>query len=191
MKYKNIIFNETDSLLKGYLDTENFKGEIIFYEKFIKSKKSKKLYDNIIKNLPLEQGTYNMFGKEVKTPRLLWAVRDKDFDIKKSYKITESSTWNKKIKYAQINYYRNGDDYIGWHTDSEVIEGDLIASLSLGVTRKFQFKSISKKEQYEIDLTDGSLIIFDESAAKLDWKHRIPKQKNINKGRINLTFRLR
>ena len=206
MKYKNIIFNETDSLLKGYLDIENFKGEIIFYEKFIKSKKSKKLYDNIIKNLPLEQGTYNMFGKEVKTPRLLWAVRDKDFDIKKSYKITESSTWNKKIekiktkvekvinkkiKYAQINYYRNGDDYIGWHTDSEVIEGDLIASLSLGVTRKFQFKSISKKEQYEIDLTDGSLIIFDESAAKLDWKHRIPKQKNINEGRINLTFRLR
>ena len=206
MKYKDITFNETDSLLKGYLDIENFKGEIIFYEKFIKSKKSKKLYDNIIKNLPLEQGTYNMFGKEVKTPRLLWAVRDKDFDIKKSYKITESSTWNKKIekiktkvekvinkkiKYAQINYYRNGNDYIGWHTDSEVIEGDLIASLSLGVTRKFQFKSISKKEQYEIELTDGSLIIFDESAAKLDWKHRIPKQKNINEGRINLTFRLR
>ena len=206
MKYKDITFNETDSLLKGYLDIENFKGEIIFYEKFIKSKKSKKLYDNILKNLPLEQGTYNMFGKEVKTPRLLWAVRDKDFDIKKSYQITESSTWNKKIekiktkvekvinkkiKYAQINYYRNGDDYIGWHTDSEVIEGDLIASLSLGVTRKFQFKSISKKEQYEIELTDGSLIIFDESAAKLDWKHRIPKQKNINEGRINLTFRLR
>jgi alkylated DNA repair dioxygenase AlkB len=206
MKYKDITFNETDSLLKGYLDIENFKGEIIFYEKFIKSKKSKKLYDNILKNLPLEQGTYNMFGKEVKTPRLLWAVRDKDFDIKKSYQITESSTWNKKIekiktkvekvinkkiKYAQINYYRNGDDYIGWHTDSEVIEGDLIASLSLGVSRKFQFKSISKKEQYEIELTDGSLIIFDESAAKLDWKHRIPKQKNINEGRINLTFRLR
>ena len=206
MKYKDITFNETDSLLKGYLDIENFKGEIIFYEKFIKSKKSKKLYDNILKNLPLEQGTYNMFGKEVKTPRLLWAVRDKDFDIKKSYQITESSTWNKKIekiktkvekvinkkiKYAQINYYRNGNDYIGWHTDSEVIEGDLIASLSLGVTRKFQFKSISKKEQYEIELTDGSLIIFDESAAKLDWKHRIPKQKNINEGRINLTFRLR
>ena len=206
MKYKDITFNETDSLLKGYLDIENFKGEIIFYEKFIKSKKSKKLYDNILKNLPLEQGTYNMFGKEVKTPRLLWAVRDKDFDIKKSYHITESSTWNKKIekiktkvekvinkkiKYAQINYYRNGNDYIGWHTDSEVIEGDLIASLSLGVTRKFQFKSISKKEQYEIELTDGSLIIFDESAAKLDWKHRIPKQKNINEGRINLTFRLR
>tara|TARA_B100000524_G_scaffold311810_1_gene188506 strand:- start:6229 stop:6849 length:621 start_codon:yes stop_codon:yes gene_type:complete len=206
MKYKDITFNETDSLLKGYLDIENFKGEIIFYEKFIKSKKSKKLYDNILKNLPLEQGTYNMFGKEVKTPRLLWAVRDKDFDIKKSYQITESSIWNKKIekiktkvekvinkkiKYAQINYYRNGDDYIGWHTDSEVIEGDLIASLSLGFSRKFQFKSISKKEQYEIELTDGSLIIFDESAAKLDWKHRIPKQKNINEGRINLTFRLR
>ena len=139
---------------------------------------------NEYKNFPLEQGTYNMFGKEVKTPRLLQAVRDKDFNIKKSYEITESSIWNKKIekiktkvekvinkkiKYAQINYYRNGDDYIGWHTDSEVIEGDLIASLSLGVTRKFQFKSISEKEQYEIDLTDGSLIIFDESAAKLDW----------------------
>jgi alkylated DNA repair dioxygenase AlkB len=202
MKYNEIKLENNE----GYLDIKNNKGKIIFIEDFINLKKSKKLFDDIKDNMPLEHGVYKMFGKDVKTPRLLWAVRDKDFDIKKSYTVTESYIWdkkierlktkvekiiNKKIKYAQINYYRNGNDYIGWHTDSEVVEGDLIASLSLGVTRKFHFKSIKDNDQYEIKLTDGSLIIFDESAAKLDWKHRVPKEPKIEEGRINITFRLR
>ena len=190
---------------KFFLDTENNKGEI-FFDTILSESKSKKLYDDIINNTPLEHGVYKMYGKEVKTPRLLWAMRDEEFDIKKSYKITESSIWsdkirklktkvekiiNKKIKYAQINYYRDGNDYIGWHTDSEVVEGDLIASVSLGATRKFQFRNISDDTKHQVLLTDGSLIVFDYSAAKKDWKHRIPKEPKIEEGRINITFRLR
>ena len=129
-----------------------------------------------------------------------------NFDIEKSYKTSGSSIWskkmlkiktkveniiNKKIKYAQINYYRDGNDYIGWHTDSEVIDGDVIASLSLGVTRKFQFQKINTKAIHNMNLESGTLIIFDHIAAKKEWKHRVPKQPKINDGRINITFRLR
>ena len=189
----------------SFLDTENNKGKI-FFDKILSESKSKKLYDDIIQNTPLEHGIYKMYGKEVKTPRLLWAMRDEEFDIKKSYKVTESSLWsdkikklktkvekiiNKKIKYAQINYYRDGNDYIGWHTDSEVVEGDLIASVSLGATRKFQFRNISDDTKHQVLLTNGSLIVFDYSAAKKDWKHRIPKEPKVENGRINITFRLR
>ena len=45
--------------------------------------------------------------------------------------------------------------------------------------------------KHQVLLTDGSLIVFDYSAAKKDWKHRIPKEPKIEEGRINITFRLR
>ncbi len=191
----------------SYLDNNNKKGKI-YFDTILSESKSIKLYNKLLEKTPWEHGVYKMFGKDVKTPRLLWAMRDDDFDIEKSYTVTGSSIWSKemeklktkvekiikkKIKYAQINYYRNGNDYIGWHTDSEVVEGDLIASISIGATRKFQFRSIDKdnKEKYQINLTNGSLIVFDYSAAKKDWKHRIPKEPKVEEGRINITFRLR
>ncbi len=191
----------------SYLDMDNKKGKI-YFDTILSESKSTKLYNKLIEKTPWEHGVYNMFGKEVKTPRLLWAMKEDGFDIEKSYTITGSSVWSKeveklktkvekiikkKIRYAQINYYRNGNDYIGWHTDSEVIEGDLIASISIGATRKFQFRAIDKnnKEKYQINLTNGSLIVFDYSAAKKDWKHRIPKEPKVEDGRINITFRLR
>ena len=145
-----------------------------------------------------------MFGREVKTPRLLYAMKDKDADISKSYSVTDSMTWTrsmKKIKkmveketgkdisYAQLNYYRNGDDYIGFHTDSEVKEGDIIASISLGASRKFVFRNIKDmNKRHSMVLENSSLLIMDENAAKNYWKHSLPKMKNA-KERINITFR--
>jgi alkylated DNA repair dioxygenase AlkB len=206
MKYLEIELNDGN---KGYLNPDTNKSEITFINNFLDKETTEKLFNNLTKTTPWEQGVYKMFGRDVKTPRLLWAMRDDKFDVEKSYTVTGSSIWNedikkiktkvekiikKNIKYAQINYYRDGNDYIGWHTDSEVMKGDLIASISIGATRKFQFQPIDKNNKetnYEIELTNGSLIIFDESAAKTDWKHRIPKQPKIEEGRINITFRLR
>ena len=205
--YFPIKLNKNNDYLLGYLNPNDKDGKIIFMNNFLDKKLASELFYNLIKETPWEQGVYNMFGKEVKTPRLLWAMRDKEFNIKESYSITGSSIWNKEIekikvkiekiidkniKYAQINYYRNGNDYIGWHTDSEVMKNDLIASISIGATRKFQFQSKNNQNtKFEIELTNGSLIIFDENAAKKNWKHRIPKQSKIKEGRINITFRLR
>ena len=203
MKFENICFNKKN---EAFL-LEN-KSKVKFIENFIDTKTADKLYQHLIKLDKWEHGVYKMFGKDIKTPRLLWAMRDKNFDISKSYTVTDSSIWTKKIeklktevenliqkkiKYAQINYYRDGNDYIGWHTDSEVVEGDLIASISLGVSRNFQFRPIDKQDtsRFQVELTNGSLIVFDDSAAKYDWKHRIPKQPKIEDGRINITFRLR
>lgn len=206
MKYLEIELNDEN---KGYLEPHTNKSEITFINNFLDKKTTEKLFNNLTETTPWEQGVYKMFGKDVKTPRLLWAMRDDKFDIEKSYTVTGSSIWNKdieniktkvekiikkNIKYAQINYYRDGNDYIGWHTDSEVMKGDLIASISIGATRKFQFQPIdknNKETKYEVELTNGSLIIFDENAAKTNWKHRIPKQSKVKDGRINITFRLR
>lgn len=182
---------------------------IEYYENFI----TKKLHDDLFKELSNEvswtYGTYNMFGKPVKTPRLLYCMRDIDFNVKDVYSVTESMPWTKNMlklkkivenktgkiyKYAQLNYYRNGNDYIGYHTDSEVQNGDVIASISLGTSRKFSFRNINYKKSnikktHEIILNKRSLIVMDEGSAKKNWKHSLPKMININDVRINITFR--
>jgi alkylated DNA repair dioxygenase AlkB len=190
------------------LDEES---HVTYYKDFIKNDFSKKLFDELIEKIPWTFGKYNMYGKEIKTPRMLFCVRDLDYDVKKVYKVTDSIEWTenllilkemiekvtgKKYKYAQLNYYRNGNDYIGPHTDSEVKEGDEIVSISLGATRPFRFisKNISedgKKKKISMNLENGSMLIMNDHAAKYNWKHELPKvgkTKTCGK-RINITFR--
>jgi len=94
------------------------------------------------------------------------------------------------LRYAQLNYYRDGKDYIGWHTDKEMKENDIIVSISLGTTRRFQFMNIKDNNiKYELSLEPGSLLVFDTIVGKKEWKHRIPKELKVKDGRINITFR--
>lgn len=139
----------------------------------------------------------------VKTPRLLWAMRDEDDDITDCYTVTGSSEWTKfmqkakrhvekytgiQIRYAQLNYYRNGNDYIGPHKDREVEAGGIVASISLGACRYFVFEN-DEGVQYKILLESGSLLLMDEASAKTRWKHSLPKIPKQSRPRINITFR--
>jgi len=148
-----------------------------------------------------------MYGKSIPTPRLLSALADED--ISDSYKVTPAYPFtaetkflkeklekfcNCNFRYAQMNYYRNGNDYIGFHCDSEVYEGDIIASISLGVERRFVLRHKKWKEnesdKIEFSLKGGSLIIM-KGHTQDYWKHAVPKQPKVNEARINLTFRNR
>ena len=57
------------------------------------------------------------------------------------------------------NFYRDGRDSVGWHSDSEAGLGDCptIASLSLGGTRRFQFRHRKTKETITLELKTGHL----------------------------------
>ncbi|CAF3798372.1 unnamed protein product, partial [Rotaria sp. Silwood1] len=46
-----------------------------------------------------------------------------------------------KFAYCLVNLYRNGNDYINFHADNEA--KDIIASISLGATRKFLVRHLS------------------------------------------------
>ena len=90
-----------------------------------------------------------------------------------------------------INWYRDGNDGMGFHNDLEKELGEmpLIASLSLGVERYIHFKPIQENLGTErLLLTGGSLLIM-EGKVQNKWKHGIPKTKRKIGGRINLTFR--
>lgn len=93
-----------------------------------------------------------------------------------------------------INKYRDGNDSLGWHSDNEKELGNepVIASISLGEARTFQFRLKDDHEKkIQIELNDGSLLVMRGKTQEL-WQHQIPKRSSataVINPRINLTFR--
>ena len=89
-----------------------------------------------------------------------------------------------------VNYYRDGEDHVGWHADDEAELGErpLIASLSFGAARRFDFKAKNGSDSGDILLQSGTLLIM-QPAFQHNYLHRIPKSAAVINGRINLTFR--
>ena len=98
---------------------------------------------------------------------------------------------NLRFTTVLLNLYRDGNDSMGWHSDNEKELGNnpIIASVSLGATRKFQLKHQTKIEiKKDINLSNGSLLLMEDGFQK-HYKHQIPKTKQSVLPRINLTFR--
>jgi alkylated DNA repair dioxygenase AlkB len=89
-----------------------------------------------------------------------------------------------------VNLYRNGQDSNGWHADNEPELGinPVIASLSLGATRRFDLRHNLSNKKISIDLTNGSLLLM-KGEMQHFWKHQIAKSKKVDAARVNLTFR--
>ena len=89
-----------------------------------------------------------------------------------------------------LNYYPTGNEGMGYHSDDEPELGKapIIASVSLGATRKFVLKHKKTQEKVELYLESGQLIVM-SGATQQYWKHCITKTKTVNAGRISLTFR--
>lgn len=90
-----------------------------------------------------------------------------------------------------LNRYRSGNDSIGWHADNERELGDVpvIASVSLGATRRFELRHNETGIVRSFELSSGSLLVM-QGHTQAQWKHRVPKAPGEPGERINLTFRL-
>ena len=79
---------------------------------------------------------------------------------------------------------------MSWHSDNEKELGKapVIASISLGETRKFSWKHKTIKDRYDLYLEEGSLLIM-QGAMQEHWLHCIPKTSKVQGSRINLSFR--
>ena len=97
-----------------------------------------------------------------------------------------------RFDYVLINYYRDGKDYISYHSDKEAIgEGkNIICGISLGATRKFVLKHLDKTiPKRSFILENGSLIIMKGDDTQKYWEHSITKTTVAKKPRVSLTFR--
>jgi alkylated DNA repair dioxygenase AlkB len=89
-----------------------------------------------------------------------------------------------------LNYYRNGADSMGMHSDDEPELGPqpVIASLSFGGTRRFVLRHKRLGKTLRLDLTDGSLLLM-AGSLQAHWQHGINKSATMTAPRVNLTFR--
>jgi alkylated DNA repair dioxygenase AlkB len=89
-----------------------------------------------------------------------------------------------------LNLYRDGRDSVSWHADNEPGLGrnPVIASLSLGATRRFQLKHRRSGARVALDLAHGSCLVM-AGATQHHWLHQLPKTARPVGPRINLTFR--
>ncbi len=183
-------------------------GEVIIYRNFFDELESDQLFDELLDSINWRQDKIKMFGKEVKLPRLTAWYGDQGKSYKYSGINMNPDTWTPTLlsikekveKVVELNFnsvllnlYRNGKDYVSWHSDDEpeLDRNPIIASVSFGETRRFQLKHKSNKDldTVEVALTHGSLL-FMKGATQHFWKHQVPKTSKVLTERINLTFRI-
>lgn len=162
-------------------------------------------FENILREAKPSQGQVKVFGKIFNEPRL---TSFHTCDGRKYYKysgknnkakpmtpfLEEIRQTLKEAGYGDfnsclVNYYRDGNDSIGWHSDNErEIDQSAIASLSLGATRRFLIRDkYDHSDKREIEVADGDLIMMTGDCQRR-FQHHVPKQPGSGP-RINLTFR--
>ena len=180
-------------------------GWYIFLENFYSSSESTHLLNYLLNELNWKSGEIKLFGKVYPIPRKQVYFSDNGLSYSYSGKELIIDAWDENVLNMKrrlqallnvefnaclSNLYRNGQDSNGWHSDNEKELGTnpIIASVSFGATRRFDLKHQSNKQKLSFQLTSGSLLVMGGEMQHF-WKHQIPKQKNINNPRVNLTFR--
>jgi alkylated DNA repair dioxygenase AlkB len=89
-----------------------------------------------------------------------------------------------------LNYYRDGADSMGMHSDDEPELGPhpAIASLSYGATRSFVLRHKRTGRTLKFDLAEGNVLLM-AGALQKNWLHGINKTAKPTGPRLNLTFR--
>ncbi len=147
-----------------------------------------------------------MFGKELMQPRLTCWYGDEGKEYSYSGIVMKQHPWhlallqikslieqvsNTRFTGALLNYYRDGNDSMGWHRDNEKSLGinPVIGSVSFGAARKFELRDhATKKPTIGIFLEHGSYLLM-RGETQHSWEHRVPKAP-VNGSRLNITFRV-
>lgn len=89
-----------------------------------------------------------------------------------------------------LNYYRDGRDSMGMHSDDEPELGPnpVIASVSFGAARTFILRHKRTKQKLKLALTHGSMLLM-RGTTQHFWLHGINKSARETGPRVNLTFR--
>ncbi len=183
-------------------------AEIYYYSDYFIKIQADRLLDGLFNEIEWRQNSIILFGKKHLLPRLEAWYGDNGVTYCYSGIKHKSTIWsanlllvknriekdlNYKFNSVLLNYYRTGIDSNGWHSDDEKELGinPIIASISLGSSRKFKMKHNTNKNddsKIDVSLDHGSLLVM-KGTTQHFWKHCIPKTKKIIKPRLNLTFR--
>lgn len=165
------------------------------------------LYRNLERQLAWGQPLVRVFGREHRTPRLTTWEGEEGVRYRYSGLTETASGWPRLLLPVRDrvelltgqhfnsvlgNFYRDGQDSMGYHSDDEPELGAApwIASLSLGASRDFVFRPRDggRRQCAKLALADNSLLLMSPNV-QFRFQHALPRRAGVTQGRINLTFR--
>jgi len=180
-------------------------AELLFWPKWLSPEQAERCYQQLAQQLNWQQPAIKIFGKAVLIPRQQVWMGDPHCSYKYSGVLFEPEPWHPLVSQLTdwvnqlcqtrfnsvlLNWYSDGQQHMGWHSDDEPELGNnpQIASLSLGQQRFFDLKHKNLGTQLKLELGHGSLLLMAGQCQQY-WQHRVPKMAAATEGRINLTFR--
>jgi alkylated DNA repair dioxygenase AlkB len=181
-------------------------GELTYFSNAFNSLEADNFLKLIIDETEWKQPSLKIFGRKIKQPRLSALYADNKIPYTYSKFTHYGLPWKSNIlkvkekvqkitdlffNSALVNYYRDGQDSMGWHSDNEPELGKapIVASVSFGEARKFNLKHRSDKNLKESILLDHGSILLMSGDIQNNWLHQISKSKKSMGPRINITFR--
>lgn len=192
----------SDRSLEYFLENDSVDWKNNKWQEF----NEEKLSEIKFKNIKWRHDKIKLYGKEIFLPRFSAWYGDDNKPYTYSGLTLHPNKWNKGLLYIKdkiekisncnfnsvlMNWYRDGEDYISWHTDAEKELGQnpTIGSVNFGETRRFLIRRIyNYNVKLEFPLKHGTLLIMSGELQHF-WQHSVPKQKGVKNSRVNLTFR--
>ncbi len=163
------------------------------------------LFARLREDAPWRQEWLALYGRRVAVPRMVAWCGEAGLNYRYSGADHTCTGWLPELadlrrrladrlaltsNFVLLNRYRNGSDYMGWHSDDERGLASTVASVSLGARRRFLLRPPVEAggdapPSQALDLEPGSLLLFDGSMS-----HSLPRTRRPVGERINLTFRL-
>ncbi|WP_317173912.1 alpha-ketoglutarate-dependent dioxygenase AlkB family protein [Pontibacter aquaedesilientis] len=178
-------------------------AEVYYAQQFFTKEESDLYLQRLAEQVAWQQEEIKMFGKQLPLPRLTAWYGDKGYTYSGLYNAPQpwlpvlqelkervEAASGDKYNSVLLNYYRHGQDSMGWHSDDEKSLGPGIASVSFGGERGFAFRHRERKDIPPVKLTlqHGSLLLMQGNTQR-HWQHQLPKTSRPIAPRINLTFR--
>ena len=176
-----------------------------YFTDVLSEKACDQLYQKLRADVEWAQPELLIFGRAHSTPRLVGFMADAGVTYQYSGYRHYGQSWSEEMldlkqrlearlkigfNTALLNYYRDGRDYMGWHSDNEAELGEkpCVASFSLGSTREFKIRNKQTGCTHCLSLEHGSLL-FMGAGFQGDWQHSLPKRLGVKEPRLNITFR--
>ena len=185
-------------------DTVELPGATIAYEPgWLDAGEASALFAALRAGLPWERHRITVYGRRREAPRLSCWIGDAAYTYSgtrfephpwpaalASVRERLEAEFDAGFNSVLANLYRDGSDRLGFHRDSEPELGPepLIASVSLGATRRFRLREREGRGSFGIDLEHGSLLVM-AGATQRNWLHAVPPTARPVGPRVNLTFR--
>jgi alkylated DNA repair dioxygenase AlkB len=164
------------------------------------------MLQRLLQDVPWQADTALVNGQIVKSARQFAWYADGPFRYTHSGLLREALPWDLPILHTimrrvervtggtfnscVLNLYQNGSQGMGWHSDREAQGAhSLIASVSVGATRKFALRHSASGEKRALLLEHGQLIVM-RGTTQQHWLHALMRTAKPMGPRISLTFRL-